>query len=171
MKLFWTSNGKPSYTKRSILTKDKDKKKKKRTSIPSNKQLPRKRHAISVRLGHETYNVAVKQKKKYYMWPFPKSINLSTIKRTLGRQKDIVILHVGIKDVMNTCHRDQVIKNMQQIPITCKTFNVKQVIISGAVLCKRANIYLLKVNDRNTRKRCEICSKLAITLNIFHTLF
>ena len=116
-------------------------------------------------------NVAVQQKKKYYMWPFPKSINLSTIKRTLGRQKDIVILHVGIKDVMNTCHRDQVIKNMQQIPITCKTFNVKQVIISGAVSCKRADIYLLKVNDRNTRKRCEICSKLAITLNIFHTLF
>ena len=72
---------------------------------------------------------------------------------------------------MNTCHRDQVIKNMQQIPITCKTFNVKQVIISGAVSCKRADIYLLKVNDRNTRKRCEICSKLAITLNIFHTLF
>ena len=25
-----------------------------------------------------------------------------------------------------------------------------------------ANIYLLKVNNRNTRKRCEICSKLTI---------
>ena len=24
------------------------------------------------------------------------------------------------------------------------------------------NIYLLKVNDRNTRKKCEICSKLTI---------
>ena len=44
-------------------------------------------------------------------------------------------------------------------------------------------IYLLKVNNRNTRATCEICSKLAIktperrhptlllTLNIFHTLF
>ena len=44
-------------------------------------------------------------------------------------------------------------------------------------------IYLLKVNNRDTRKRCEICSKLTIkpigvvlvslllTLNIFHTLF
>ena len=46
--------------------------------------------------------------------------------------------------------------------------------------------YMLKVNDRNTIKRCEICSKLTIkipercsivlvsllfTLNIFHTLF
>ena len=26
----------------------------------------------------------------------------------------------------------------------------------------QANIYLLKVNDRDTRKRCEICSKLTI---------
>ena len=25
-----------------------------------------------------------------------------------------------------------------------------------------ANIYLFKVNNRNTRKRCKICSKLAI---------
>ena len=25
-----------------------------------------------------------------------------------------------------------------------------------------ANVYLLKVNNRNTRKRCEICSKLTI---------
>ena len=50
-----------------------------------------------------------------------------------------------------------------------------------------ANIFLFKVNNRNTRKRCEICSKLTIktperrdvtgvvlvflllTLNIFHT--
>ena len=28
---------------------------------------------------------------------------------------------------------------------------------------------MVKVNNRNTRTRCEICSKL--TLNIFHTLF
>ena len=51
-----------------------------------------------------------------------------------------------------------------------------------------ALIYLLKVNNRNTRTKCEICSKLTIktperchwrvvlvflllTLNIFHTLF
>ena len=50
-----------------------------------------------------------------------------------------------------------------------------------------ANIYLLKVNNRNSRKRREICSKLTIktperrhdvvlvflllTLNIFHTFF
>ena len=42
-----------------------------------------------------------------------------------------------------------------------------------------ANIYLFKVNNRNTRKSCEICSKLTIkltvflllTLNIFHVFF
>ena len=45
-----------------------------------------------------------------------------------------------------------------------------------------ANINLFKFNNRNTRKRCEICSKLAIKtpelrewtyfiLNIFHTFF
>ena len=31
-----------------------------------------------------------------------------------------------------------------------------------------ADIYLLKVNKRRTKARCEICSKL--TLNVFHTL-
>ena len=41
-----------------------------------------------------------------------------------------------------------------------------------------ADMYLLIVNNRNTRTRCEICSELYIqqcslllTLNIFHTLF
>ena len=34
-------------------------------------------------------------------------------------------------------------------------------------------IYLLKVDNRNSRQRSEICSKLSfmLTLNIFHTLF
>ena len=34
-----------------------------------------------------------------------------------------------------------------------------------------ARVYLLKVNNRNTRTSCEICSKLLLILNIFHTLF
>ena len=59
----------------------------------------------------------------------------------------------------------------------------------GKTHCDRsypAYIYLLKVNKKNTRKRCEICSKLTIktperrqwlvlvfllTLNIFHIFF
>ena len=52
-----------------------------------------------------------------------------------------------------------------------------------SIILDPVGIYLLKVNKRNTRARCEICSKLTIkmpervlvslllTLNIFHTLF
>ena len=34
-----------------------------------------------------------------------------------------------------------------------------------------ANTYLLKVNNRNTRKRCEICSKLTIKTPDRHPIF
>ena len=37
--------------------------------------------------------------------------------------------------------------------------------VSKKFMCRRvfpANNYLFKVNNRNTRKRCEICSKLTI---------
>ena len=36
--------------------------------------------------------------------------------------------------------------------------------MSTILACKTspANIYLLKINNRNTGKRCEICSKLVI---------
>ena len=41
-----------------------------------------------------------------------------------------------------------------------------EILIASAVICKQktfpAGIYLLKVNNRNTRIRCEICSKLTI---------
>ena len=97
----------------------------------------------------------------------PKSINLSEIKRKLGRKTtvyrktfpgvnsahmnhhiiltlledklDIVIVHVGINDVLNRFDQDQIIENIQQIYITCKNFNVNQVIILGIVSCKRAD--------------------------------
>ena len=46
------------------------------------------------------------------------------------------------------------------------------------IMCYPAGNYMYKVNNRNIRTRCEICSKLAIkrlslllTLNIFHTFF
>ena len=38
-------------------------------------------------------------------------------------------------------------------------FNVFQVIIYPT------NIYLFKANNRNTRKRCEICSKLTMEIS------
>ena len=38
----------------------------------------------------------------------------------------------------------------------------KLLIISELYAINPVNIYLFKVNNRNTRKRCEICSKLTI---------
>ena len=68
----------------------------------------------------------------------------------------------------------------------CGTSLLKQYALKISVLRSYpANIYLLKVNNRNIRTWCEICSKLTIktperhhvvllslllTLNIFHTL-
>ena len=38
--------------------------------------------------------------------------------------------------------------------------NLFKVVIKGTM--SPANIYLFKVNNRNTKRRCEICSKLTI---------
>ena len=67
----------------------------------------------------------------------------------------------------------------------CQTFSCEFLVHEWGLY--QANIYLFKVNNKNTIKRCEICSKLAIktpgditdivlvflllTLNIFHTIF
>ena len=121
---------------------------------------------FQVKPGAVTYSEAVQQKKKVAITcdTMPKSINLSEIKRKLGRKTivyrktfpgvnsvhmnhhiiptlledkpDIVIVHVGINDVLNRFNQDQIIKNIQQMCITCKNFNVNQVIISRMVSCK-----------------------------------
>ena len=39
-----------------------------------------------------------------------------------------------------------------------------KVFVSTAVLGFPAGIYLLKVNNRNTRTKCEICSKLTVKI-------
>ena len=121
---------------------------------------------FQVKPGAVTYSEAVQQKKKVAITcdTMPKSINLSEIKRKLGRKTivyrktfpgvnsvhmnhhiiptlledkpDIVIVHVGINDLLNRFNQDQIIKNIQQMCITCKNFNVNQVIISRMVSCK-----------------------------------
>ena len=121
---------------------------------------------FQVKPGAVTYSEAVQQKKKVAITcdTMPKSINLSEIKRKLGRKTivyrktfpgvnsvhmnhhiiptlledkpDIVIVHVGINDVLNRFNQDQIIKNIQQMCIACKNFNVNQVIISRMVSCK-----------------------------------
>ena len=63
-----------------------------------------------------------------------------------------------------------IIKTMFFIVLTCFYFLVlrfeyqvsNQVVINCNIPCYPAGIYLLKVNNRNTRTRCEICSKLTI---------
>ena len=37
-----------------------------------------------------------------------------------------------------------------------------KVITNEVIVNNQANIYLFKVNNKNTKKRCEICSKLTI---------
>ena len=109
----------------------------------------------------------------------PKSINLSEIKRKLGRKTtvyhktfpgvnsahmnhhiiltlledklDIVIVHVGINDVLNRFDQDQIIENIQQIYITCKNFNVNQVIILGIVSCKRVDNSVISYVNENLK--------------------
>ena len=82
-----------------------------------------------------------------------------------------VVTYIRINDKLNRCNRGLIIKNIQQIYITCKNSNVNLIIIFSIISCKRAdnsvkyypaNIFLFKVNNINTRKRCEICSKSSI---------
>ena len=63
-------------------------------------------------------------------------MNHHIIPTLLKDKLDTVIVHVGINDVLNRFNQDQIIKNIQQMCITCKNFNVNQVIISGIVSCK-----------------------------------
>ena len=58
-----------------------------------------------------------------------------------------------------------------------KSWEESDIVISSKYLIP-TGIYLFKVNNGNTRTRCEVCSKLTantlvsllLTLNIFHTL-
>ena len=75
---------------------------------------------------------------------------------------------------MVTVHDNDILKTITTIP------GSRRLKVKNTEQDKPVGIYLLKVNNRNTRTRCEICSKLIIvnvlvslllTLNIFHTLF
>ena len=75
---------------------------------------------------------------------------------------------------MVTVHDNDILKTNTTIP------GSRRLKVKNTEQDKPVGIYLLKVNNRNTRTRCEICSKLIIvnvlvslllTLNIFHTLF
>ena len=73
------------------------------------------------------------------------------IPKLLEDKPDIFIVHVGINDIVHRCDQDQIIKKIQQISITCKNFNVNQVIISGIVSCKRADNSVINYINENLK--------------------
>ena len=81
----------------------------------------------------------------------PEQIHIASyiIPTILEDKPDIVIVHVGTNDVMNRFDEDQIIKNIQQIYITCKNLNVNQVIISGIVSCKRPDNSVINYINEN----------------------
>ena len=74
-----------------------------------------------------------------------------TVPTLLEEKPDIVILHAGINNVLNRSDQDQIIKNIQQIYITCKNLDVDQVIISGIVYCKRADNSVIYYINKNLK--------------------
>ena len=150
---------KPGYIKQGTLTKDKERNKEKGRPFPVINKYGERDILFQVRRVAVTYSEAVQQKKKVAIIcdSMPKSTNLSKIKRKFRRnaivyrknfpgvnsvhinhhiiatlledKPDIVIVHVGINDILNRFDQDQIIKNIQQIYITCKNFNVNQVIV------------------------------------------
>ena len=73
------------------------------------------------------------------------------IPKLLEDKPDIFIVHVGINDILHRCDQDQIINKIQQISITCKNFNVNQVIISGIVSCKRADNSVINYINENLK--------------------
>ena len=97
-------------------------------------------------------------------------MNHHIIPTLLEDKPDIVIVHVGINDVLNRFDQDQIIKNIQQIYITCKNFNVNQVIISGIVSCKKADNSVINYINENlkvesTTKGCQFLDNGNIKLD------
>ena len=135
---------------------------------------------FQVRPGAVICNEAVKQKKKVAKIcdNMPKPINVSAIKRKLGRKTifyrktfpgvnsvhmnhhptlledkpDIVIVNVRINDVLNRCDQYQIIKNIQQIYITCKNINVNEVSYNfGYCFLKAANNSVINYINENLK--------------------
>ena len=119
------------------------------------------------RYNDTSYRDATLQKRKVTIFcdSMAKSININVLKRKLGRntivyrktfpgvnslhlnhhilptlredKPDIVLVHVGINDLLNRCHHDDIVRNIQGISNTCKEYGVKDVIISGLIYSKR----------------------------------
>ena len=88
--------------------------------------------------------------------------NLMAKKHLHKHQYHPTVIRIGILTMKGELHE-------QLRKINSKNHCVMLFFIRTILKENPAGIYLLKVNNRNTRTKCEICSKL--TLNIFHTLF
>ena len=69
----------------------------------------------------------------------------------MTNKPDIVIVHVAANGVLNRCDQDQIIKNIQQIYMTCKSFNANQVIIFCIVSCMRADNSVIDYINENLK--------------------
>ena len=92
--------------------------------------------------------------------PLISAASLIHIRFSSGLSSDIFqITKFRFSLITKRCARDEVRKN--SIRIRSKTnqpYNLNNL---------PASIYLLKVSNRNTRRRCEICSKLSIKISSF----
>ena len=71
-----------------------------------------------------------------------------------------VILHVGVNDVLQDCTETNInsfINNVQEMAKKCRSYNVKNVFISGIVYTERVNV---KTLENIYDKMVSLCSKL-----------
>ena len=71
-----------------------------------------------------------------------------------------VILHVGVNDVLQDCTETNInsfINNFQEMAKKCRSYNVKNVFISGIVYTERVNV---KTLENIYDKVVSLCSKL-----------
>ena len=74
-----------------------------------------------------------------------------------------VILHVGINDLLNDSgdsNVEKLLKNFNEMIKKCRVFNVKNILLSGLVYCKRVALPLL---EKLHLKVVELCSQNGVT--------
>ena len=88
---------------------------------------------------------------------------LSIMKREADRHLKLTSgENIGILPLMDQKIKPSAKTSGRSFSILSSSNNKHLLEIKGNLKANPANIYLFKVNNRNTRKRCEICSKLTI---------
>ena len=125
---------------------------------------------------------------KYNMLQLAVLLKYNMLQLAVLLKYNILQLAVLLSSAMKTLVK---VTNNETCAVSKCIFQASYFVLAGSFFPESrgsspARIYLLKVNNRNTKTRCEICSKLTIktverhqwllvsfllTLNIFHTLF